>query len=159
MRSTRVQHQVGCSVSALCSAVGWLGQFDLGRRGEKIWSKSVWDPAQRVKHGGCSSSLERLKACAVLMCCLLQGYYFCVKQYALECSRIPMGQSVNSQVMALQAQLVLLRVRSCFGGGSYLWGRMGISGAASSGELCSLFLEKQSCTEPAAATCPPRHAA
>ncbi|CAJ0965098.1 unnamed protein product [Ranitomeya imitator] len=25
------------------------------------------------------------------------GCYFCVKQYALECSRIPMGQSVNSQ--------------------------------------------------------------
>lgn len=28
----------------------------------------------------------------------LQGCYFCVKQYALECSRIPMGQTVNSQV-------------------------------------------------------------
>lgn len=30
----------------------------------------------------------------------LQGCYFCVKQYALECSRIPMGQTVNSQVNA-----------------------------------------------------------
>lgn len=29
-----------------------------------------------------------------------QGCYFCVKQYALECSRIPMGQTVNSQVGA-----------------------------------------------------------
>lgn len=29
----------------------------------------------------------------------LQGFYFCVKQYALECSRIPMGQTVNSQVI------------------------------------------------------------
>lgn len=48
---------------------------------------------------GSSSSLERPKAHSV--CSFLQGYYFCVKQYALECSRIPMGQSVNSQVMAL----------------------------------------------------------
>lgn len=28
----------------------------------------------------------------------VQGCYFCVKQFALECSRIPMGQAVNSQV-------------------------------------------------------------
>uniref|UniRef100_A0A8C2TAU1 SZT2 subunit of KICSTOR complex n=1 Tax=Coturnix japonica TaxID=93934 RepID=A0A8C2TAU1_COTJA len=34
-------------------------------------------------------------------CSFLQGYYFCVKQYALECSRIPMGQSVNSQLSML----------------------------------------------------------
>ncbi|XP_069795103.1 KICSTOR complex protein SZT2 isoform X3 [Narcine bancroftii] len=33
----------------------------------------------------------------VLMELAFQGCYFCVKQYALECSRIPMGQSVNSQ--------------------------------------------------------------
>ncbi|XP_047442743.1 KICSTOR complex protein SZT2 isoform X6 [Mugil cephalus] len=33
----------------------------------------------------------------VLMELAFQGYYFCVKQYALECSRIPMGQTVNSQ--------------------------------------------------------------
>ncbi|KAM9324637.1 KICSTOR complex protein SZT2 [Gastrophryne carolinensis] len=33
----------------------------------------------------------------VLMDLSFQGCYFCVKQYALECSRIPMGQSVNSQ--------------------------------------------------------------
>lgn len=83
-----------------------------------------------------------------------QGYYFCVKQYALECSRIPMGQSVNSQVMALQAKPVLLRVRFCFGRGSNLWDRVGISGAVSSGELCSLLLEKQNSGEPFGATCP-----
>ncbi|TVK90578.1 KICSTOR complex protein SZT2 [Bagarius yarrelli] len=29
------------------------------------------------------------------------GFYFCVKQYALECSRIPMGQTVNSQLSML----------------------------------------------------------
>uniref|UniRef100_A0A8U7MAB0 SZT2 subunit of KICSTOR complex n=1 Tax=Corvus moneduloides TaxID=1196302 RepID=A0A8U7MAB0_CORMO len=39
--------------------------------------------------------------CALLTCSLLQGCYFCVKQYALECSRIPMGQSVNSQLSML----------------------------------------------------------
>ncbi|CAB1324043.1 unnamed protein product [Coregonus sp. 'balchen'] len=30
-----------------------------------------------------------------------KGCYFCVKQYALECSRIPMGQTVNSQLAML----------------------------------------------------------
>ncbi|XP_056893432.1 KICSTOR complex protein SZT2 isoform X1 [Takifugu flavidus] len=33
----------------------------------------------------------------VLMELAFQGCYFCVKQYALECSRVPMGQTVNSQ--------------------------------------------------------------
>lgn len=37
--------------------------------------------------------------CRLSVC---QGCYFCVKQYALECSRIPMGQTVNSQVNAWQ---------------------------------------------------------
>uniref|UniRef100_A0A8C0J3M6 SZT2 subunit of KICSTOR complex n=1 Tax=Chelonoidis abingdonii TaxID=106734 RepID=A0A8C0J3M6_CHEAB len=37
----------------------------------------------------------------VLMELGFQGCYFCVKQYALECSRIPMGQSVNSQLSML----------------------------------------------------------
>ncbi|KAJ7332849.1 hypothetical protein JRQ81_015029 [Phrynocephalus forsythii] len=37
----------------------------------------------------------------VLMELAFQGCYFCVKQYALECSRIPMGQSVNSQLSML----------------------------------------------------------
>lgn len=55
------------------------------------------------------------------VCSLLQGYYFCVKQYALECSRIPMGQSVNSQVMALQTQLVLLGVGGCCGTERAFW--------------------------------------
>lgn len=36
----------------------------------------------------------------VVFVSLHQGCYFCVKQYALECSRIPMGQTVNSQVNA-----------------------------------------------------------
>ncbi|XP_060477195.1 KICSTOR complex protein SZT2 isoform X3 [Panthera onca] len=33
----------------------------------------------------------------ILMELAFQGCYFCVKQFALECSRIPMGQAVNSQ--------------------------------------------------------------
>ncbi|XP_039179309.1 KICSTOR complex protein SZT2 isoform X6 [Crotalus tigris] len=37
----------------------------------------------------------------VLMELAFQGCYFCVKQYALECSRIPMGQTVNSQLSML----------------------------------------------------------
>lgn len=44
-------------------------------------------------------------------------------------------------------------------GSSDLWDRVGISGVASSGELCSLLMEKQNCTEPSAAACPPWHAA
>ncbi|XP_019386814.1 PREDICTED: protein SZT2 isoform X1 [Crocodylus porosus] len=50
----------------------------------------------------------------VLMELAFQGYYFCVKQYALECSRIPMGQTVNSQG-ALTARA---RSQSCMGPGS-----------------------------------------
>lgn len=45
----------------------------------------------------------------------LQGYYFCVKQYALECSRIPMGQTVNSQVRALPPHVGQLWSRECCG--------------------------------------------
>ncbi|XP_042318948.1 KICSTOR complex protein SZT2 isoform X3 [Sceloporus undulatus] len=37
----------------------------------------------------------------VLMELAFQGCYFCVKQYALECSRLPMGQTVNSQLSML----------------------------------------------------------
>ncbi|XP_052033126.1 KICSTOR complex protein SZT2 isoform X1 [Apodemus sylvaticus] len=37
----------------------------------------------------------------ILMELTVQGCYFCVKQFALECSRIPMGQAVNSQLSLL----------------------------------------------------------
>ncbi|XP_011934510.1 PREDICTED: protein SZT2 isoform X19 [Cercocebus atys] len=37
----------------------------------------------------------------ILMELAFQGCYFCVKQFALECSRIPMGQAVNSQLSML----------------------------------------------------------
>ncbi|XP_049734986.1 KICSTOR complex protein SZT2 isoform X3 [Elephas maximus indicus] len=39
----------------------------------------------------------------ILMELAFQGCYFCVKQFALECSRIPMGQAVNSQVCVGEA--------------------------------------------------------
>lgn len=39
----------------------------------------------------------------------LQGCYFCVKQFALECSRIPMGQAVNSQVCGGDREIEDLR--------------------------------------------------
>ncbi|XP_068095547.1 KICSTOR complex protein SZT2 isoform X3 [Hyperolius riggenbachi] len=54
----------------------------------------------------CTYHLQRaLPGGIVLMELLFQGCYFCVKQYALECSRIPMGQSVNSQgVLSVRAQ-------------------------------------------------------
>ncbi|XP_014835309.1 PREDICTED: protein SZT2-like [Poecilia mexicana] len=49
--------------------------------------------------GTTSYHLQRaLPGGIVLMELAFQGCYFCVKQYALECSRIPMGQTVNSQV-------------------------------------------------------------
>ncbi|MED6274223.1 KICSTOR complex protein szt2, partial [Characodon lateralis] len=48
--------------------------------------------------GTTSYHLQRaLPGGIVLMELAFQGCYFCVKQYALECSRIPMGQTVNSQ--------------------------------------------------------------
>ncbi|KAM4739339.1 KICSTOR complex protein SZT2 isoform 2-T2 [Anableps anableps] len=52
--------------------------------------------------GTTSYHLQRaLPGGIVLMELAFQGSYFCVKQYALECSRIPMGQTVNSQLSML----------------------------------------------------------
>lgn len=50
------------------------------------------------------TSITTCSPCAFSFC---QGCYFCVKQYALECSRIPMGQTVNSQVNAWQKSALL----------------------------------------------------
>ncbi|XP_023809816.1 KICSTOR complex protein SZT2 isoform X3 [Oryzias latipes] len=56
------------------------------------------DSPKVVAPGTASYHLQRaLPGGIVLMELSFQGCYFCVKQYALECSRIPMGQSVNSQ--------------------------------------------------------------
>ncbi|XP_058890998.1 KICSTOR complex protein SZT2 isoform X7 [Acipenser ruthenus] len=60
--------------------------------------KSDESPKQSGGSGATPYHLQRaLPGGIVLMELAFQGCYFCVKQYALECSRIPMGQSVNSQ--------------------------------------------------------------
>lgn len=83
----------------MCSATRWLVWLGSDKVRQNVGQECLGPSPEHEAWGLC---------CALLTCSLLQGCYFCVKQYALECSRIPMGQSVNSQVMALQAQLVLL---------------------------------------------------
>ncbi|KAF7643827.1 hypothetical protein LDENG_00232500 [Lucifuga dentata] len=61
------------------------------------------DSPKTIVPGTAAYHLQRaLPGGIVLMELAFQGCYFCVKQYALECSRIPMGQTVNSQVKARQ---------------------------------------------------------
>ncbi|XP_070764616.1 KICSTOR complex protein SZT2 [Enoplosus armatus] len=56
------------------------------------------DSPKTTASGTTAYHLQRaLPGGIVLMELAFQGCYFCVKQYALECSRIPMGQTVNSQ--------------------------------------------------------------
>ncbi|XP_073726759.1 KICSTOR complex protein SZT2 [Misgurnus anguillicaudatus] len=60
--------------------------------------KSEESPKQSSNSSSTSYHLQRaLPGGIVLMELSFQGSYFCVKQFALECSRIPMGQTVNSQ--------------------------------------------------------------
>ncbi|KAM9483302.1 KICSTOR complex protein SZT2 isoform 12-T12 [Clarias gariepinus] len=60
--------------------------------------KSEESPKQSSGSGTTAYHLQRaLPGGIMLMELAFQGFYFCVKQYALECSRIPMGQTVNSQ--------------------------------------------------------------
>ncbi|XP_036427345.1 KICSTOR complex protein SZT2 isoform X5 [Colossoma macropomum] len=60
--------------------------------------KSEESPKQSSGSGTSAYHLQRaLPGGIMLMELAFQGFYFCVKQYALECSRIPMGQTVNSQ--------------------------------------------------------------
>ncbi|XP_029904813.1 KICSTOR complex protein SZT2 isoform X2 [Myripristis murdjan] len=63
-----------------------------------VKQKSEDSPKQTTASGTTAYHLQRaLPGGIVLMELAFQGCYFCVKQYALECSRIPMGQTVNSQ--------------------------------------------------------------
>nr|XP_046248822.1 KICSTOR complex protein SZT2 isoform X2 [Scatophagus argus] len=56
------------------------------------------DSPKTTASGTTAYHLQRaLPGGIVLMELTFQGCYFCVKQHALECSRIPMGQTVNSQ--------------------------------------------------------------
>ncbi|TMS20033.1 KICSTOR complex protein SZT2 [Larimichthys crocea] len=60
------------------------------------------DSPKTTASGPTAYHLQRaLPGGIVLMELAFQGCYFCVKQYALECSRIPMGQTVNSQLSML----------------------------------------------------------
>ncbi|XP_067893001.1 KICSTOR complex protein SZT2-like [Heterodontus francisci] len=62
--------------------------------------KQKSDDSPKSTDGSCVMTYHLQRALPggiVLMELAFQGCYFCVKQYALECSRIPMGQSVNSQ--------------------------------------------------------------
>uniref|UniRef100_A0A4W5P9H7 SZT2 subunit of KICSTOR complex n=1 Tax=Hucho hucho TaxID=62062 RepID=A0A4W5P9H7_9TELE len=60
------------------------------------------DSPKSIGSGITAYHLQRaLPGGIVLMELDFQGCYFCVKQYALECSRIPMGQTVNSQLSML----------------------------------------------------------
>ncbi|XP_075176564.1 KICSTOR complex protein SZT2 isoform X2 [Anomaloglossus baeobatrachus] len=64
--------------------------------------KNEGSPKQSTSSSVITYHLQRaLPGGIVLMELSFQGCYFCVKQYALECSRIPMGQSVNSQLSML----------------------------------------------------------
>ncbi|XP_047669778.1 KICSTOR complex protein SZT2 isoform X10 [Tachysurus fulvidraco] len=64
--------------------------------------KSEESPKQSSGSGTMTYHLQRaLPGGVMLMELAFQGFYFCVKQYALECSRIPMGQTVNSQLSML----------------------------------------------------------
>ncbi|GAA6076335.1 KICSTOR complex protein SZT2 isoform X9, partial [Tachysurus ichikawai] len=64
--------------------------------------KSEESPKQSSGSGTTTYHLQRaLPGGVMLMELAFQGFYFCVKQYALECSRIPMGQTVNSQSLQM----------------------------------------------------------
>ncbi|XP_056460489.1 KICSTOR complex protein SZT2 isoform X3 [Gadus chalcogrammus] len=63
-----------------------------------VKQKSEDSPKQITASGTTPYHLQRaLPGGIVLIELTFQGCYFCVKQYALECTRIPMGQTVNSQ--------------------------------------------------------------
>ncbi|XP_028260407.1 KICSTOR complex protein SZT2 isoform X10 [Parambassis ranga] len=67
-----------------------------------VKQKSEDSPKSTTASGATAYHLQRaLPGGIVLMELAFQGCYFCVKQYALECSRIPMGQTVNSQLSML----------------------------------------------------------
>nr|XP_015210685.1 PREDICTED: protein SZT2 isoform X4 [Lepisosteus oculatus] len=73
----------------------------LATEGRASFSCSRQRSEDSPKSGGSGTAAYHLQRALpggiVLMELAFQGCYFCVKQYALECSRIPMGQSVNSQ--------------------------------------------------------------
>uniref|UniRef100_A0A3P8U7F2 SZT2 subunit of KICSTOR complex n=1 Tax=Amphiprion percula TaxID=161767 RepID=A0A3P8U7F2_AMPPE len=78
------------------------GIFHLLMSFSYVKQKSEDSPKVSIPSGTTAYHLQRaLPGGIVLMELAFQGCYFCVKQYALECSRIPMGQTVNSQLSML----------------------------------------------------------
>ncbi|MBN3298637.1 SZT2 protein, partial [Amia calva] len=77
----------------------------MGTEGRASFSFAKQKSEESPKSGGAGAAAYHLQRALpggiVLMELAFQGCYFCVKQYALECSRIPMGQSVNSQLSML----------------------------------------------------------
>ncbi|XP_061093371.1 KICSTOR complex protein SZT2 isoform X9 [Conger conger] len=73
----------------------------LSTEGRTSFSYNKQKSEESPKSGGAGTTAYHLQRALpggiVLMELAFQGCYFCVKQYALECSRIPMGQTVNSQ--------------------------------------------------------------
>ncbi|XP_061093380.1 KICSTOR complex protein SZT2 isoform X17 [Conger conger] len=77
----------------------------LSTEGRTSFSYNKQKSEESPKSGGAGTTAYHLQRALpggiVLMELAFQGCYFCVKQYALECSRIPMGQTVNSQLSML----------------------------------------------------------
>ncbi|XP_043941348.1 KICSTOR complex protein SZT2 isoform X2 [Protopterus annectens] len=75
------------------------------QEGRASFSYSKQKSEESPKSGGSLGTVYHLQRALpggiVLMELAFQGCYFCVKQYALECSRIPVGQTVNSQLSML----------------------------------------------------------
>ncbi|KAK1795813.1 hypothetical protein P4O66_009836 [Electrophorus voltai] len=97
--------------------------------------KSEDSPKQSSGSGTTAYHLQRaLPGGIMLMELAFQGFYFCVKQYALECSRIPMGQTVNSQsnlILSLHQDTTPTQPRS-----------KPLPGASSDSALSMLFTEE-----------------
>ncbi|CAN9500871.1 unnamed protein product [Ophioblennius macclurei] len=82
------------SRAALLSSMSTEGRMSFSY----VKQKSEDSSPKMTVSGTTAYHLQRaLPGGIVLMELSFQGCYFCVKQYALECSRIPMGQTVNSQ--------------------------------------------------------------
>uniref|UniRef100_A0A8C6DFR9 SZT2 subunit of KICSTOR complex n=1 Tax=Moschus moschiferus TaxID=68415 RepID=A0A8C6DFR9_MOSMO len=77
----------------------------LGTEGRGSFSCPKTKAEGSPKSAGCPVTTYHLQRALpggiILMELAFQGCYFCVKQFALECSRIPMGQAVNSQLSML----------------------------------------------------------
>ncbi|XP_028855759.1 KICSTOR complex protein SZT2 isoform X3 [Denticeps clupeoides] len=104
------------SRAAMLSSLSTEGRASFSSFSYTKQKSSEDSPKQSSGSGATAYHLQRaLPGGIVLMELAFQGCYFCVKQYALECSRIPMGQTVNSQshlMHSLHQGSLLTKVRS-----------------------------------------------